>query len=149
MGRLISGLVVGCALVVAALVGDVLGQGQPPDQLTIAFDVSMAPTFLEPAETSGIGTPFKRIVIKGVPDITTRLATLKTGEADTGYLMIGLEGETVRADPRLRLVHVIPSAAWWLEFPEQWAKAKSPWQDRRVRLAANLALDKQAIKRTR
>jgi peptide/nickel transport system substrate-binding protein len=87
----------------------------------------------------------KRIVIKGVPDRTTRLAMLKTGEADIGYLMIGVEGETVRADPKLRLVHVIPSAAWWLDFPEQWGKAKSPWQDRRVRLAANLALDKQAI----
>ncbi len=32
---------------------------QPPDgQLVIAFDVSIAPTFLEPAETPGIGTPF-------------------------------------------------------------------------------------------
>jgi peptide/nickel transport system substrate-binding protein len=87
----------------------------------------------------------KRIVIKGVPDVTTRLAMLKTGEADIGYLMIGPEAETVRADPKLRLVHVIPSAVWWLEFPEQWAKGKSPWQDRRVRLAANLAIDKQAI----
>ena len=87
----------------------------------------------------------KRIVIKGVPDRTTRLAMLKTGEADIGYLMIGVEGETVRADPKLRLVHVIPSATWGLDFPEQWGKAKSPWQDRRVRLAVNLALDKQAI----
>jgi peptide/nickel transport system substrate-binding protein len=87
----------------------------------------------------------KRIVIKGVPDRTTRLAMLKTGEADIGYLMIGVEGETVRADPKLRLVHVIPSAAWWLDCPEQWGQAKSPWQDRRVRLAVNLALDKQAV----
>jgi peptide/nickel transport system substrate-binding protein len=86
----------------------------------------------------------KQIVIKGVPDRTTRLAMLKTGEVDIGYLMIGVEGETVKADPRLRLARVIPSAAWWLDFPEQW-KPKSPWQDRRVRLAANLAMDKQAI----
>ena len=34
------------------------GQGQPPGQLTIAFDASIAPTFLDPAETPGIGTPF-------------------------------------------------------------------------------------------
>jgi peptide/nickel transport system substrate-binding protein len=307
MGRLTSVIVLSCALVGIALASEARAQGQPPDQLTIAFDVSIAPTFLDPAETSGIGTPFvflyalhdaltkplpgnnmapclaeswtesadglvyefklreglrfhngdpftaedvkftfhryrgtsakllhervktvevvdphrvrfvlhtpwpdfiafyatpatgagwvvpkkyiekvgedgfkkhpvglgpyrfvrtapgvelvleaneqywrkrpsiKRIVIKGVPDRTTRLAMLKTGEADIGYLMIGVEGETVRADPKLRLVHVIPSAAWWLDFPEQWGKAKSPWQDRRVRLAANLALDKQAI----
>jgi len=32
---------------------------QTPDrQLVIAFDISIAPTFLEPAETPGIGTPF-------------------------------------------------------------------------------------------
>jgi len=86
----------------------------------------------------------KRVVIKGVPDRTTRLAMLKTGEADIAYLMVGVEAATVKADPKLRLVYVIPSGTWWIEFPEQW-KPKSPWQDRRVRLAANLALDKQGI----
>ena len=307
MRRFTSAIVFGCALVGIALVSEVRAQGQPPDQLTIAFDVSIAPTFLEPAETPGIGTPFvflyalhdalikplpgnnmapclaeswtesadglvyefklreglrfhngdpftaedvkfsflryrgtsakllhervraveivdpyrirfvlhtpwpdflsfyatpatgaawvvpkkyiekvgedgfkkhpiglgpyrfvrmtpgvelvleaneqfwrkkpsiKRIVIKGVPDRTTRLAMLKTGEVDISYLMIGVEGETVRSDPKLRLAQVISSAAWWLDFPEQWGKAKSPWQDRRVRLAVNLALDKQAV----
>src|SRR5262245_7440358 len=33
-------------------------QGQPDGQLTVAFDTSIAPTFLDPAETPGIGTPF-------------------------------------------------------------------------------------------
>ena len=86
----------------------------------------------------------KRIVFKGVPDRTTRLAMLKAGDADIGYLMVGVEGATIKADPKLRLVRVIPSAVWWLEFPEQWSP-KSPWRDRRVRLAANLAVDKHAI----
>src|SRR5881409_678093 len=86
----------------------------------------------------------KRIVFKGVPDRTTRLAMLKTGEADIGYLMVGVEAATIKADPKLRLAQVIPSATWWMEFTEQW-KARSPWQDRRVRLAANLAIDKRAI----
>jgi peptide/nickel transport system substrate-binding protein len=86
----------------------------------------------------------KRVVIKGVPDRTTRLAMLKTGEADIGYLMVGLEAATIKADPKLRLVHVIPSATWWIEFPEQW-KPTSPWHDRRVRLATNLATDKGGI----
>ncbi len=86
----------------------------------------------------------KRVVIKGVPDRTTRLAMLKTGEADIGYLMVGVEAATIKADPKLRLAQVIPTATWWMEFPEQW-KAKSPWSDRRVRLAASLAIDKQGI----
>src|SRR6059036_2119029 len=301
-----TAIVLASALWILALVGDVSAQAQPPDQLTVAFDVSIAPTFLEPAETSGIGTPFvflyalhdalikplpgnnmapclaeswrespaglvyefklregvrfhngdpftaedvkfsfhryrgisakllhervkavqvvdphrvrfvlhtpwpdflafyatpatgaawivprkhiekvgedglsrqpvglgpyrfvrmnpgvelvleaneqywrkkpsiKRIVIKGVPDRTTRLGMLKTGEADIGYLMVGVEAATIKADPRLRLAKVIPSATWWVEFLEQW-KPRSPWHDRRVRLAANLAIDKQGI----
>ncbi|PYM19438.1 MAG: hypothetical protein DMD81_03700 [Candidatus Rokuibacteriota bacterium] len=86
----------------------------------------------------------KRVVIKGVPDRTTRLAMLKTGEADLGYLMVGVEAATIKNDPKLKLAHVIPPAAWWLDFPEQW-NPKSPWHDRRVRLAANLAMDKKAL----
>src|SRR6266705_6010006 len=86
----------------------------------------------------------KRIVIKGVPDRTTRLAMLKTGEADIGYLMVGVEAATVKADPKLLLAKVIPPADWWLDFPEQW-NPKSPWNDRRVRLAATMAVDKQAL----
>src|SRR6267143_3164624 len=86
----------------------------------------------------------KRLVFKGVPDRSTRLAMLKTGEADIGYLMVGLEAATIQSDPRLRLAKVNPSSVWWLDFPEQW-KPSSPWHDRRVRLAATLAVDKHAM----
>src|SRR5437762_2235951 len=86
----------------------------------------------------------KRVVIKGVPDRTTRLAMLKTGEADIGYLMVGVEAATIKADPKLRLAQTIAPATWWVEFPEQW-NPKSPWADRRVRLAAMTAIDKQAV----
>src|SRR2546428_10468900 len=34
------------------------GQTQPEGQLIIAFDTTIAPTYLDPAETSGIATPF-------------------------------------------------------------------------------------------
>ena len=86
----------------------------------------------------------KRVVFKGVPDRTTRLAMLKTGEADIGYLMVGVEAATIKSDPKLKLAQVIPTAAWWLDFPEQW-NPKSPWHDKRVRLAANFAMDKKAL----
>jgi peptide/nickel transport system substrate-binding protein len=67
----------------------------------------------------------KRIVVKGVTDRTTRLTMLKAGEADIGYLMIGVEAATIKADPKLRLAQTIPPAAWWVEYPEQW-NPKSP-----------------------
>ena len=86
----------------------------------------------------------KHVVIKGIPDRTTRLAMLKTGEVDLAYLMIGIEAQTVKADPKLRLAEVIPAATWWLEFPEQW-KPRSPCADRRVRLATNFAIDRASI----
>src|ERR1700716_1310674 len=38
--------------------GEVTAQAQPDGQLTVAFDVSIALTFLDPAETPGIGVPF-------------------------------------------------------------------------------------------
>src|SRR3989475_298494 len=86
----------------------------------------------------------KTLVIIGVPDRTTRLAMLKTGEADIGYLMVGVEASTIQADSKLRLARVIPPATWWLDFPEQF-NPKSPWHDRRVRLAATMAVDKKGL----
>ena len=89
----------------------------------------------------------QRIVFKSVPDPATRLAMLKTGEADIVWDMLGDEGTAITADPKLRLVGAGGSVTEWLEFLDQWDPA-SPWHDRRVRLAANLAIDKQAIGET-
>ena len=85
----------------------------------------------------------QRLVLKSVPDPTTRLAMLKTGELDIAGLPPD-EAAAVRDDPKLRLAHAMTGITVWLEFPGQW-DPKSPWHDRRVRLAANLAIDKQAI----
>jgi peptide/nickel transport system substrate-binding protein len=86
----------------------------------------------------------KRIIFKGVPERPTRLAMLKTGEVDLATFMIGDEGSAVKGDPKLRLGVVSAPVSWWMEFPEQW-DPKSPWHDRRVRLAATLAIDRQAL----
>ncbi len=86
----------------------------------------------------------KRLVMKGVPDGNTRVAMLKNGEADIGFAYDGQEAEDVRRDPRLKLVPSKHASIFWLEFAEQW-DPKSPWHDKRMRLAVNYALDRKAI----
>src|SRR5437762_318902 len=89
----------------------------------------------------------KRLVMKSVPEGTTRVAMLKKGEADMAFLLEGPDAENVTRDARLSLVATRHASAMWIEFAEQW-DAKSPWHDRRVRLAVNHALDRRAISET-
>src|SRR5436309_2052414 len=86
----------------------------------------------------------KRLVLKAVPDPSTRLAMLKRGEADIAYGLGGELGSEVQRTPRLTLRPTRFVSAHWLVFADQW-DAKSPWYDRRVRLAANYAVNRQAI----
>jgi peptide/nickel transport system substrate-binding protein len=86
----------------------------------------------------------KRLVFKSVPDESTRLAMLKRGETDVAYSIRGPNAEEVKRTPGLTLKATFPTFTEWLLFTEQW-DPKSPWSDRRVRLAANLAIDKKAI----
>src|SRR5438477_4942158 len=86
----------------------------------------------------------KRLIFRSVPDDTTRLAMLKRGEADIAYSIRGPLAEEVRRTPGLTLKALNPTFTEWLVFVEQW-DPKSPWADRRVRLAANLAIDRKAL----
>ena len=86
----------------------------------------------------------KRLVFKVAPDESTRLAMLKRGEADIVYSIRGALAEELRRTPGLSLKPAVIQGTFWLAFVDQW-DPKSPWHDRRVRLAANHALDKNAI----
>jgi peptide/nickel transport system substrate-binding protein len=87
----------------------------------------------------------KRLVFKAVPEETTRLAMLKRGEVDIAYSIRGALAEELQRTPGLTLLPNYPPGTFWLAFPDQWTDPKSPWADRRVRLAANHAIDRQAI----
>jgi peptide/nickel transport system substrate-binding protein len=86
----------------------------------------------------------KRLVFKAIPDESTRLAALKRGEVDVAYGMSGALAEELRRTPGLTLKPVAGQVVDWVNFTEQW-DAKSPWHDRRVRLAATYAIDRQAM----
>ena len=86
----------------------------------------------------------KRLVFKVVPDETTRLAALKRGEVDIVYSIRGELAEELQRTAGLTLKPTVIQAPQWVSMLDQW-DPKSPWHDRRVRLAANLAIDRKAI----
>jgi len=86
----------------------------------------------------------KRLVYKMVPEATTRLAMLKRGEVDLAYLLDAPTAQEVKRDPNLKLAFSGGIGVFFLDFFDQW-EPKSPWRDRRVRLAAVHALDLRAL----
>jgi peptide/nickel transport system substrate-binding protein len=86
----------------------------------------------------------KRLVLRVIPDESTRLAALKRGEVDIAYSIRGELAEEMQRTPGLALKPAVIQAPFWLYFADQW-DPKSPWHDRRVRLAASLALDRRGI----
>jgi peptide/nickel transport system substrate-binding protein len=86
----------------------------------------------------------QKLVMRSIPDDSTRLATLKTGEADIAYAMMGAMAEEVKRDPKLKLVYSEGQGIFFIFFNEQW-DAKSPWHDLRVRQALNYAIDRRAL----
>ena len=86
----------------------------------------------------------KRLVFRSMPDETTRAAALKAGDVDIVYLLSGPTAQEVKRTPGLRLAAAMPPGVTFLDLPEQW-DPKSPWHDRRVRLAASHALDREGL----
>jgi peptide/nickel transport system substrate-binding protein len=86
----------------------------------------------------------KRLVFRSMADETTRAAALKAGDVDIVYLLSGPTAQEIKRTPGLQLVAARPPGVPYLDLPEQW-DPKSPWHDRRVRLAASHALDRDAL----
>ena len=86
----------------------------------------------------------KRLVLRSIPDESTRAAALKRGEADIAYFLNGPIADDVRRTAGLTLSATRTNGVLFLMFPDQWT-AGSPWSDRRLRLAASLAIDRQTI----
>ena len=87
----------------------------------------------------------KRLVLRSLPEETTRAAALKKGEVDIAYLLTGPVAEDVQRTPGFKLVAPKESqGTFWLDLPDQW-DPKSPWADIRVRRAASLSIDRKAL----
>ena len=86
----------------------------------------------------------KRLVFKSVPEPTTRAAMLKNGEVDVAYMLDTPAAQELKRDPNFRLGFSGAIGVHYLDFFDQW-DPKSPWHDRRVRLAANHAVDRKGL----
>ena len=86
----------------------------------------------------------RRLVLRSIPDESTRLAALKRGEVDIVYSIRAELAEELQRTKGLTLKPAVNIGMYWLYFPDQW-DAKSPWHDPRVRRAATLAIDYPAI----
>jgi peptide/nickel transport system substrate-binding protein len=86
----------------------------------------------------------KRLVMRSIPDESTRAAAVKTGEIDAAYLFGGPVAEDLKRSPGVRIAAPLLYGIYWLDFLDQW-DPKSPWHDKRVRQAASLAIDRNAI----
>jgi peptide/nickel transport system substrate-binding protein len=83
-----------------------------------------------------------RLILKSVPDSTTRVTMLKSGQLDFAMILDGPDAESVKKDPKYTLVDTRHASIFWIEFPDQW-DPKSLWNDKRLRQAVNFALDRK------
>jgi peptide/nickel transport system substrate-binding protein len=86
----------------------------------------------------------KRLVMRSLPEESTRAAALKRGEVDGAYFFNGPIAEDIRRTPGLTLTGIRTNGLFFMVFPEQWTQG-SPWADVRARRAASLAIVREAI----
>jgi len=86
----------------------------------------------------------KRMVLKSIPEASTRMAMLSRGEVDVAYLLDASLAKGLKNDPKLKLAFSGGIATYIVDFFDMW-DPKSPWSDPRVRKAVSLAINRQEI----
>jgi peptide/nickel transport system substrate-binding protein len=86
----------------------------------------------------------KRLVFRVIPEESSRLAALKRGEVDIVYSLRAALAEELQRAKGLTLKATYIQSPVWIYFADQW-DPKSPWHDRRLRLAVSHAIDRETI----
>lgn len=87
-----------------------------------------------------------KLIMKVIPDATTRLAAIQNGEIDITW---GIQGDLIheaRKNSKLRIENAQLAVTNFIVFTSMYDKA-SPWSNEKVRQAANLAVDREGIKK--
>jgi peptide/nickel transport system substrate-binding protein len=81
-----------------------------------------------------------------VPEQQTRLAQIKTGEADIIEGIIGPAAESLKSEPSIKIMDTKNTAQLTVRFQDLWDNpAKGPQTDPRFREALNLSIDQEAV----
>jgi peptide/nickel transport system substrate-binding protein len=86
----------------------------------------------------------KTLIVKTIPDDSTRLAALQVGEVDLAVQMPIQSLDVLRNDAQLKPAIVNAPAVTYLEFPG-FEQPDNIFHDKRIRQALGLALDRQAL----
>ena len=93
----------------------------------------------------------KRLVGLVRPELQSRIAGIEAGEIDAGT-ELGLNAVAPFIDDPDFTVQFVPGPGWTIHniFPNLWKETRedgtpNPWMDERVRIAANLAINRDAI----
>ncbi len=85
----------------------------------------------------------KTLVLKSVPEATTRAIMVRSGESDISVALDGPDADGLQR-AGIPIVSSKHASIFWIEFTDQW-DPKSPWNDIRLRQAVNHALDRARI----
>src|SRR5262245_8660252 len=153
------------AVASTAVVRGVAGQPSSAAEAVMAWPITISPAWFDPTTAPPQITPFG--ILNAIHDALSvrcrgrRWATVwqsrgrrartashtNSNCAKNSSFTTATPAESVTRDGRLSLAATRHASAMWIEFADQW-DPKSPWHDRRARLALNHALDRRMISQT-
>ena len=90
-----------------------------------------------------------RVTFMPIPDTTVRLANLQSGGLDLIERMAATDVKSAEADPKLQVLSIPGLSFYTLEINVSGPNAQTPMgQDKRVRQAFDLAIDRDALNQT-
>jgi len=87
----------------------------------------------------------EKVIFKSIPETSTRIAALKTGEVDIITRLTGEDAKSLMGYPGVTLIKYPVDRVYYLAFNNMTTGVGTPIEDRDVRLAMNYAVDVQAI----
>lgn len=87
----------------------------------------------------------KRLIFRPIPESTTRMAAIQTGEVDIVTRLSSEEAEALKAVPNVKMINYPVDRVYYIAFNNLTSGKGQPTESSLVRKAMNYAVDVQAI----